>query len=339
MYVSRISPPKLLEKAASKREALAEVNGIVVPKGVVVISNVPSEALLNMYFKEIFRHEEIGTKAIKLVRGYFVNKLKYLRGRFYDLLQRHGLKMAPGLYVIPATEVDTFNAGVEDIRERYRRLKRELEDFVIHGRISPELERRMRRRKINIDRNYVELIKNYIMETHGVDKEEAERMLAARLSNIDFEARFQVLLIPITFTTEMFEHLLDEESKRLLEKHMEAMAREVQRDIEARLAAIAERLERRLVEVVKIHVNPKMVEPVERDLAELERLAAEYNIRLPQVEKMKEAIRLYKERRFDELEATYLREVADVRMKKLLEQLKREQEKIEGVRRRLKKKN
>ncbi|RLI80658.1 hypothetical protein DRP04_07915 [Archaeoglobales archaeon] len=248
----------------------------VMVKGFLVISTLPSRALLDRAFPKIYKDTRIGSEVIQIVRGYFYNKLGVLSKKFYNhILQKHGVWAGFG-YIIPAHRVYQFIRDIEELREEYVKFERELREFIEEGKIPEDKLEKIESGRINIDPEYLDLVREYLRE-HGVEEIEVPNIAE----------RVKIRLIPFSVDLRFVEEYLEERTIKSVQKELEIVKQEMfenlRQDLEEKLNSIYERL--------KNYEKKKMTKNVMRKLKEdidyVIRTAEDLEINIGRVEALK----------------------------------------------------
>jgi len=192
---------KKAEKLSGYSVEIAEQEAVIV-KGFLVVSSLPSKALLDKILPKEYKQKRIGSEVIQIVRGYFYNKLGVLSRKFYnDILQKHGVWAGFG-YIIPAHRVYQFIRDVEELREAYKKFEEELRAFLERGEIPEDKREKVEQGKVNIDPEYIEIVREYLAE-HGITE--------IRVPNIS--ERVKIRLIPFSIDVRMVEEYLEDKAE------------------------------------------------------------------------------------------------------------------------------
>jgi len=208
-------------------------------KGFLVVSKLPSKALLDANLPEIFKDIKIGTKQIKLVMGYFYNKLGTLSRKFYcQILPNYAVDAGFG-YIVPKERVPAFLRDVDLFKREYEDFEQQLKDFLLHGKVPPEVEANKRAK---VHREYLNIVTEYLRE-HGVEKRVKERIESLKIAN-----RVRVNLLPFSIDYSIIQDFVDEKIRERVSREIKEIATEItesaRRRIEEKVRAILERVEK-----------------------------------------------------------------------------------------------
>lgn len=216
------------EEIVKNMESFGE-NEVVAVSGFLVISRLPSQSLLNAVLPKEYKDEKIGKELIRIVRGYFYNKLQTLSRKFYKILEKHAVDVGFG-YVVPYSNVQAFLRKVEELKREYRTFERDLKDFLETGK-KPEVKD-----GAVIDFEYVELVKEYLKK-HGVDE--------LKVPNIS--ERVVIKLLPFSVDIQHIIDYLDpkvvEEVKGELEEVRRTISDSIRKEIETKAEEIRNKLQ------------------------------------------------------------------------------------------------
>ncbi len=220
-----------LDKQAQKLSGYVEVGKeAVIVKGFLVLSSLPSKALLDKALPEEFKNTRIGTKFVKVVSGYFYNKLGTLSRKFYtSILEKYAVNAGFG-YIVPAHKVQDFIAEIEQLRKEYERFERELREFIEEGKVPEKISDRAK-----VEPEYLELIREYLRE-HGINE--------IKVPNIS--ERVKIRLIPFSVDMSFIEEHIEKQTIEKVQRELEMVKREmienVRKQLEEKIQSILERL-------------------------------------------------------------------------------------------------
>jgi len=248
----------------------------VMVKGFLVISTLPSRALLDRAFPKIYKDTRIGSEVIQIVRGYFYNKLGVLSKKFYNhILQKHGVWAGFG-YIIPAHRVYQFIRDIEELREEYVKFERELREFIEEGKIPEDKLEKIESGRVNIDPEYLDLVREYLRE-HGVEEIEVPNIAE----------RVKIRLIPFSVDLRFVEEYLEERTIKSVQKELEIVKQEMfenlRQDLEEKLNSIYERLKN----YEKKRMTKNVMRKLKEDIDYVIRTADELGIPLGRVEALR----------------------------------------------------
>jgi len=287
---------------------VAEEKAVAI-RGFLVVSRLPSKALLDHHLPEIFKNVRIGEKQIRLCLGYFYNRLGVLSRKFYNNILRDYAVDAGFGYIIPKENVPAFLAEIDRLKREYEEYEKQLKDFLLHGKVPPEVEENKRAK---IYREYLTLIKEYLAK-YKVD-------VAKKAENLRIADRVYIRLIPFSIDMGILEEYVDEKVKKRIERELYEARREVvnsmKAQIEGKLRAIVMKLEK----YAKRELTEEMLGYLKREFDEVVKVAEEFGIETPL---------LYHVRNIVESPETLVEELKKIkiegvsgRLKALLEELK-----------------
>jgi len=94
------------ESKVGKVDLESEVNGFL------VISSLPSKAPLEKSLPKFFEDVRIGLEVIRVIQGYFHNRLGVLARKFYnEILPRYTIKTVFGYILLPGEGADESIVG------------------------------------------------------------------------------------------------------------------------------------------------------------------------------------------------------------------------------------
>jgi len=229
---------------------VVEVKAPVTLSGFIVSSSLPSTALLDVTFKRMYENVPIGREIIALVRGYFYNKLKTLRRKYYtQILPKYSIKAGFG-YIIPTELAPDFLEEIKELREEYEQYERDLRNFIQHGVAPATL-----RRSAKVDPKYLEVVRKYL-EKKGVPEIRVPK-IAERVS---------VQLIPVALGLDVVERIADEETREVLKKEIEKLKKEI---MDSTLRQVKERLAELQLELGKKRLRKADISRIKQELSNL----------------------------------------------------------------------
>jgi len=280
----------------------------VVVRGFLVVSHLPSKALLDAHLPEIFKDTRIGTKQIKLAMGYFYNKLGTLSRKFYnDILKEYAVWAGFG-YVVPRERVPAFLRAVDALRREYAIYEKQLKEFLLEGRVPPEV---MANKRAKVYREYLEIVREYLRR-HG--KEEEVRRRIEALSVVD---RVRINLVPFSIDMSILEEYVDEKVRRRVERELYEVRREMVEAVRRQLEERAREIVKRLESYAKQRLTKQILEGLRRDVEEVRRLAREFGVESRALETLEELLSMPEE----ELAKKVAVEASSGRLKALLEEV------------------
>jgi len=217
-----------------------EMNGkkveVVPIKGFYVAYSLPSQRLLESSIPEYYKDTEVGKIVTKIIRGYFYNRLIYLRTKFLNILKKYAINVGFG-YILPADRVSEFNKEIEDLIQEYREYEEDLRKFIESGIISERVRQSIEKRNAKVDIDYFNTVMEYIRKKYPDFKPKAPNIAD----------RVIVRLIPFYMDVSLIEEYMGEKVKRTVEQKIYEVSNqileEVRKDIKKKLENILQRLE------------------------------------------------------------------------------------------------
>jgi len=217
-----------------RKTKVSKSKELIVINGVLIQSTLPSKALLEKRFEEIYKDVRVGDKFISLVRGYFLNRLSILARKYYcEILPRYAVRIADGLYLVPMEKIVDLEKEINNLRGLYEDYEKKLKGFFYHGIIPYNV-----RKNAKFYEEYKEIVLDYIQ---SISKEK----------NVEIELpsivdRVKINLFPLKIDPSLWRNYVDEKLKkreqeliRKLEEDLERARREAvqtaQADIKKRL--------------------------------------------------------------------------------------------------------
>ena len=237
--------------------------------GFLVISSLPSKALLEKSLPKFFEDVKIGLEIIRLIQGYFYNRLGVLSRKFYnEILPRYTIKTVFG-YILPPEFLNEFTREVEALRKEYERYEQDLRDFLFNGKIPDGCSD-----KAKFYPEYLEIVKRYL-QTEKIEVPE-------------IASRVRVDIIPFVISKRIVEAIAGEELQRQTERLISETKREIfesiQREIEEQLKSILQKLR----EYQTRRINNMTIKALKKDLDRIISIAYQYNINSERVRILKE---------------------------------------------------
>jgi hypothetical protein len=237
--------------------------------GFLVISSLPSKALLEKSLPKFFEDVKIGLEIIRLIQGYFYNRLGVLSRKFYnEILPRYTIKTVFG-YILPPEFLNEFTKEVEALRKEYEKYEQDLKDFLFNGKIPDGCSD-----KAKFYPEYLEVVKRYL-QTEKIEVPE-------------IASRVRVDIIPFVISKRIVETIAGEEFQRQTEKLISETKKEIlesiQREIEEQLKSILQKLK----EYQTKKMNHFTIKALKRDLDRIISIAYQYNVSSERVRILKD---------------------------------------------------
>ncbi len=209
----------------------------VVPiKGFYVAYSLPSQRLLESSIPEYYKDTEVGKIVAKIIRGYFYNRLVYLRTKFLNILKKYAINVGFG-YILPADRVDKFMKEVEELIKEYEEYEEDLRLFIEEGKISDRVTESIEKRNAKVDIDYFNTVLEYLKKKYPDFKVKTPNIVD----------RVIIRLIPFYMDVGLIEEYMGEEVKRTVESRIYEVSNqileEIRKDIKKKLEKIIERLE------------------------------------------------------------------------------------------------
>ena len=253
----------------------------VLVKGFMVVHNLPSKSLLTTRLSEIFKETKIGQKLIKIVNGYFYNRLGVLSRDYYEVLHKYAVDVGFG-YIVPMDQAPMFLKEIDFLRKRYEIFEQWLKKFLISGEVPPELAENKR---AIIDYEYVKLVKEYLRQ-HNISEEGWKKMI----DSIHIADRFYVRLIPFSIDYSMLQEYIDEKAKQRVEEEINKLKEEIGKGVKEKILAEAKKLLARIEQLAKTEITKELLPKLRSEVEELENRAKEFGVEVPELEKLKEML-------------------------------------------------
>jgi len=234
--------------AKKMKKSNASTEGLIVVNGVLIQSTLPSKALLEKRFEEIYKDVRVGDKFISLVRGYFLNRLSILARKYYcEILPRYAIRIADGLYLVPMEKIVDLEREIDNLRKLYVDYEKKLEAFFYHGEIPDDA-----RRNAKFYEEYKEIVLDYISSISNEKKIEIELP-----SIVD---RVKINLFPLKIDPTLWKNYVDKE----LQKRERELIRRLEEDLE--------RARREAVQTAQADIKKKLLELNETIIKSLSQL-------------------------------------------------------------------
>ena len=273
------------EVAPATQNAQEERKAIAI-KGFLVISKLPSKSLLDAHLPEIFKDVKIGKKNIKLVMGYFYNKLGSLRRKFYTyILPDYAIDAGFG-YIIPRDKVPKFLREVDALKREYEVFEKQLKEFLLKGEIPPEI---LENKRAKIYKEYLDIVMEYLKK-HG-----AEEDVRRKIESLSIAGRVRINLLPFSIDHSIIEEYVDERVRARVREEVERLTREAveaaRKRIEARVSAILEKLEK----YGRQKLTESTIKLLKSEISDIRKEAAEFGIDVGVLDVLEEALEKPKE--------------------------------------------
>lgn len=267
---------------SNSNSSTSSSTSIVIVKGFLVISRLPSKSLLDTSLPEIFKNVKVGRKDIRLATGYFYNKLGTLSRKYYnEILSRYAINVGFG-YIVPKDNVPKFLRAVDELKKEYRKFEQQLKKFLLTGEVPPEVKA-IKRAKI--DPEYIKVVREYL-EKIGAWEKAKQKIL-----NLNIAERVQIMLLPFAIDMSILEEYIDEKVRKRVEQELYEVRKQmivaIEKQVKKRLRAIIEKLEK----YAKQHfIHKATLRELKKTINETEKIANEFNIQMPELKIVKEML-------------------------------------------------
>jgi len=277
----------------------------VLINGFLVISRLPSKALLDTSLPEIFKDTKIGKKEIRLTMGYFYNRLGSLSRKFYNILANYAIDAGFG-YILPKDNVQEFLEEVESLKAEYKEYEEQLKKFLLEGEVPEDLDKRAK-----VDTEYTEIVMEFL-RSHG--KEEETRK---KIEKLDILGRVRINLLPFSVDVSILEEYVDEKVKQKLEKELYEVRKEMIESARKQLADKIKTLTKKIEKLATETVTKKKLENIKNEIESIEKTARDLGIKFKELEVLKDLV----ETPIEEIGTKVIRVRASGRLKALLDSL------------------
>ncbi len=256
----------------------------IIVKGFLVMSRLPSKSLLDTHLAEIYKGEKIGRKEIKLVIGYFYNKLGSLSRKFYnDILVKYAVDAGFG-YIVPLNRVHEFLRAVDELKSEYERYESQLKEFLLYGKIPEDLSEYTKKRA-KIDVNYVKLVKEYLIQ-QGVLEEDWR----IRVENINIKDRVRVNLIPFILDYDVIKEYIDREARERVEREIEVVKNEIVSSLRRHVAEKAREIIERIKKLAEREIRRDILDKIKTEVLELNSKISEFGVKIEELEVLRDML-------------------------------------------------
>ena len=281
----------------------------VLINGFLVISRLPSKALLDTHLPEIFKNVKVGTKQVKLVMGYFYNQLGVLSRKYYNtILPKYAVNAGFG-YILPKEAVADFLDEIDALKNEYMKYERRLKNFLTTGEVPEELRNNKRAK---LYREYLDIIREYLKK-YG--KEEDFRRL---VEEIRIASRVNITLLPFSVNMAVLEEFIDESVKERIEKELLEYRKQMEKAIKKKTREVVRDVMKKLKSMAKKKYTEEQLEHLRKEVTRIEKMILNMGLDVPpELEDLKymlsdEGIQKLAEAELD-------KEVSDKRLKALLQ--------------------
>ncbi len=301
---------KIVEKLDSVAQELSKAESVAIKakeavavNGFLVVSSLPSKALLDEILPKEYKGERIGSEIIQLIKGYFYNKIGVLSRKFYnDILQKHGVWAGFG-YIVPKHRVQEFIKEIEELREEYKKFEEQLRAFLERGEIAEELREGIERGRIKIYQEYIDVVREYLKE-RGVTE----------IKVPEISERVKIRLVPFTIDMEIVSKYLEERAIQDVQKELEIVKQEMFQNLREQLEEKINSIFERIKNYEAKNLSKKVIKKLREDMNYVVKTAEELGIQVERLDILRKAVETIDE---EKIEPT----VAEGRLKALLAEL------------------
>jgi len=245
----------------------------VIVKGYIVVSRLPSKALITKTLPKVFKDVKIGQEEIKLLTGYFHNKLGTLAGKFYKLVQTYGVYAGFG-YIIPESVADEFLREVDKLKKEYEEYEEELKAFINEGKIPEDV-----RKDAKFDVEYLNIVMEYLRDV-GVEKVEIPSIAD----------RVFIHLVPFALDMDILREYMDKEVSERVEREIEEIKNKIVTSAEKELEEKLKRIVDRIVKWEREKITKRSLKRFAKELDAISKTCNDLGVRMDKVIALKEVI-------------------------------------------------
>jgi len=251
----------------------------ILVNGFLIISRLPSKALLDTSLPEIFKDTRIGKKEIRITMGYFYNRLGSLSRKFYNQILKEYAIDAGFAYILPKDNVQEFLEEVENLKAEYKEYEKQLKEFLLEGKVPDDLDKRAK-----VDTRYVNIVMEFLKE-HGKDEE-----VKKKIENLDIVDRIRINLIPFSVDARILEEYIDEKVKQKLEKELYEVRKEMIESARKQLADKIRSLAKKIENLAMKTVTQTKINNLKKEIESIESIAKDLGIEFKELEPLKEIL-------------------------------------------------
>ena len=246
--------------------------------GFLVISRLPSKALLDTSLPEIFKDTKIGKKEIRLTMGYFYNRLGSLSRKFYNILANYAID-AGFAYILPKENVKEFLEEVEALKAEYKEYEEQLKRFLLEGKVPEDLDKRAK-----VDTEYTEIVMEFL-RSHGKEEETKKK-----IENLDVVGRVRINLLPFSVDARILEEYVDEKVKQKLEEELYKVRSEMIENARKQLSDKIKSLAKKIENLATKTVTKSKLNNLKKEIESIEKTAKDLGIEFKELEILKELV-------------------------------------------------
>jgi len=232
--------------------------------GFLVVASLPSKSLLEDSLPKFFEDVSIGKEVIRLLQGYFYNKLGSLSRKFYtQILPKYTIKTPFG-YLLPPEFLNDFTREVKELKKEYEKYEKDLNAFINEGRIPSDCKE-----TAEFYPEYINIVKKYLK----ID----------RITVPPIASRVSINILPFVISKRFVEAIAKEEvskmTQQLIYETKAKIAEAVTKEIEEKFSEIIENLKN----YQKAKVSKRALRNMKRDAEKLVSLARQYGVKSSRV--------------------------------------------------------
>ncbi|WP_202320378.1 hypothetical protein [Archaeoglobus neptunius] len=237
-----------------KTRAFAEQNMYL------VTMHLPSERRISKSLPKYIDEYLAGGEEIRLVRGYFLNKLHRLNEKARTAATKYGVRVDPSWYLMSESGLKKFLRDIDRVREEYDTYEQMLNDFLIHGKL-PKIDNE----RVKLYPEYTERVKEYLAERE------------TEVKPIKIVEGITVNILPLRIDESTIARVADEKLKAEIRKTAEEIRKKVEKDVEERL----ENLAKKFKNFKRISNLPSVRKAVAEEVENVKTICSEYGIDIP----------------------------------------------------------
>jgi len=237
-------------------KALAEQNMFL------VAMHLPSEHRISKTLPKYIDEYLAGEEEIRLVRGYFYNKLHRLNEKARDTATKYGVRVDPAWYLMNERGMQKFLRDLEELKKEYKEYERALNDFLLHGKL-PKIDND----KVKFYPEYTERIRRYLEENK------------VEIKPVSVAEGITVNVLPLQLNERTIAKVADERLKIEVRKTVDEIAKKIEEDIKNRL----EELEKKLKNAKSVMHLPNVRVAILEEIENVKQICNAYGVELPEM--------------------------------------------------------
>lgn len=226
----------------------------------LVAMHLPSDRRVMKSLPKYIEEYLAGAEDIRLVRGYFYNKLRRLNEKARTLATKHGVRVDPSWYLMSELSLKKFLRDLELLKTEYEEYEKMLNDFLFHGKIP-----RIDDDRVMLYPEYTEKVKEYLIQNK------------VEIKPVKVAEGVVVNVLPLQLSPDVIEKVADERLKKEVQKTVDEMARMIEEDVQRKL----EELEKKLRNAKSVMHLPHVREALNEEIEDLRQTCETYNIEMP----------------------------------------------------------